>query len=161
MCSSGWLCPSCLSGWASFLVRPGFPPKESWGSRVIVFKITSVCYLAEQELIRGAGLYCVSVLSFHSPRPPTLGQQTRSASKEWVLWARRCLPLPALASSVQFFYLTGSDGQAWSIASSLLLSSPLPSGLVPLTGCKLGCSLWWESCLSQRFPASCSALCSR
>lgn len=40
--------------------------------------------------------------------------------------------LPALSSSIQFFYLTGSNGQAWSIASSPLLLSAAPSPPVVL-----------------------------
>lgn len=117
---SVWLHPSFLSGWASFLARPGFPPNESWGSRVIVFKITSVCYLAEQELVRVEQGCPVGLSPVAS--------------------------LPALASSVQFFYLTGSNGQAWSIAPSPSYSqqplslwwSPGPSMVfVPLNGCKL------------------------
>lgn len=126
MCTSGWLRPSCLSGWASFLVRPGFPPNESWGSRVIVFKITSVCSLAEQELVRVERGCTVGLSTTPHPWPAdSLSKQGVGAMGQ----APRCLTLPALASSVQFFYLTGSDGQAWSIASSpLLLSSPLPSG---------------------------------
>lgn len=54
-----------------------------------------------------------------------------------------CLPLPALASSVQFFYLTGFNGQAWSIAPSPLLLSAAPFPLVvpwPLHGlCPTDC----------------------
>lgn len=135
MCGSGWPRPSCLSGWASFLVRPGFPPNESWAAGRLLSRSQVFALWLNKSCQRGAGLYLG--LS-PSPVASRLAQRAGGGCYDPGL---RCLTPPALASSVQFFYLTGSHGQAWSIASSPPTQQPPPLRgplasmvFVPLTG---------------------------
>lgn len=154
MCSSGWLHPSFLSGWASFLERPGFPPNESRDSRIVVFKITSVCFLAEQELIRAERGCTVGLF------PPWPAD---SLSVQWVGavgQAPRCLPWPPRFSSFTSLAPMGRLGALPHHPSYSQQPLPLrwspgpPTVFVPLTGCKLGCSsIWWEIAFPGRFPA--------
>lgn len=88
-----WLAPPQLP------LRPGLPPNESWGSRAVVFKITSVCSLADKSCQSGAGLYLGL-----SPAPAPPAPWPADSLSEQGVGARGkalcCLTPPALASKV-------------------------------------------------------------
>lgn len=87
MCGSGWPHPSCLSGWASFLVRPGFPPNESWAAGRLLSRSQVFALWLNKSCQRGAGLYL--------GLSPPLWPADSLSEQGWVLWPRPAMPDPA------------------------------------------------------------------